>query len=267
MTTTKDMRTDLTRNLPLIIGHRGASLEAPENTLPSFQRAWEQGADGIEADFRLTADGRIVCIHDETAARTTGTNLRIAETTLQELRRLDAGLWKGEAWSGAMIPTLDEILAAMPQKSWLFIEIKCGAEIIPPLAKTLKTAGTSPERIRLLSFSAHLIAELKQLLPEWRSCWLSDYRHTLPGNRWHPSRKTVLETLLRSGADGLASANRAILDQGFVNELREQDKELHVWTVDRQADAERLCTLGVDSIMTNRPGWLRHKLTPTGHKP
>src|SRR5512140_286258 len=81
----------------LIIGHRGASRDAPENTLESFRLAWEQGADGIEADFRLTADGRIVCMHDETTGRTTGVNLNIADTALKELRRLDAGLWKGAA--------------------------------------------------------------------------------------------------------------------------------------------------------------------------
>jgi glycerophosphoryl diester phosphodiesterase len=77
----------------------------------------------------------------------------------------------------------------------------------------------------------------------------------------------VLETLRRSGADGLASANRAFLDQGLVETLRGLDKEIHVWTVDRLPDAERLCRLGVDSIMTNRPGWLRQQLTPCGERP
>ena len=255
------MLTDTPHNLPLIIGHRGASREAPENTLESFRLAWDQGADGIEADFRLTADGRIVCMHDDTTGRTTDGDLNIAGSTLKELRRLDAGLWKGTAWSGAVIPTLDDVLAAIPRGSWFFIEIKSGAEIIAPLEEVLRASGASPERIRFLSFSAPLITELKQRLPEWHACWLSDYRHTLLGNRWHPSRETVLETLLHSGADGLASANRAILDQDFVNRLRERGKELHVWTVDRPSDARRLCGLGVDSIMTNRPGWLRQQLT------
>ncbi len=141
-------------NLPLIIGHRGASREAPENTLESFRLAWDQGADGIEADFRLTADGRIVCMHDATTSRTTGVDLNIADTTLEELRRLDAGLWKGPGWSGALIPTLAEVLAAIPPGTWFFIEIKSGPEIIVPLAEVLRASGHSPERIRLLSFSA-----------------------------------------------------------------------------------------------------------------
>lgn len=246
--------------LPLIIGHRGASRDAPENTLESFRLAWEQGADGIEADFRLTADGRIVCMHDETTARTTGADLRIADTTLEELRRLDAGLWKGAAWSGAGIPTLDEVLAAVPNGSWFFIEIKSGAEIITPLERVLRGAGISPERIRLLSFNAALISELKQRLPEWRACWLYDSRITPLHNILHPSRPHILDTLLHSGADGLASANRAFLDRDLVDTLKSLGKETHVWTVDRPAVARTLRNLGVDSIMTNRPGWLRRKL-------
>lgn len=254
------MLTDNPHNLPLIIGHRGASREAPENTLESFRLAWEQGADGIEADFRLTADDRIVCMHDETSGRTTGVDLKIADTPLKELRRLDAGLWKGTAWSGAMIPALDEVLAAIPHGSWFFIEIKSGPEIIAPLERALRASKLSPERIRLLSFSASLITELKQRLPDWRTCWLCDYRHNLINNVWRPSRENVLDTLHRSGADGLASAHRAILDRGLVDTLKELGKETHVWTVDRLSAAQQLRKLGVDSIMTNRPGWLRHRL-------
>lgn len=246
--------------LPLIIGHRGASRDAPENTLESFRLAWEQGADGIEADFRLTGDGRIVCMHDATTSRTTGVDLRIADTTLKELRRLDSGLWKGAAWSGALIPTLDEVLAAVPCGTRFFIEIKSGVEIIPFLGRVLRDSGLSPEQIRLLSFSADLISGLRQRLPEWHACWLCDYRHTLLHNTWRPSRTEVIDTLRRTGAGGLASANRALLDRDFVDTLKGLGKETHIWTVDRTTAARRLCALGVDSIMTNRPGWLRRQL-------
>jgi glycerophosphoryl diester phosphodiesterase len=254
------MLTGTAHNLPLIIGHRGASREAPENTLESFRLAWDQGADGIEADFRLTADGRIVCMHDATTSRTTGVDLNIADTTLKELRRLDAGLWKGSGWSGALIPTLAEVLAAIPPGTWFFIEIKSGPEIIAPLEEVLRASGLSPERIRLLSFSAPLITELKQRLPDWHACWLCDYRYSLLNNVWHPSRTDVLDTLHRCGADGLASANRKMLDRDLVETLKGRGKEIHVWTVDRLPAAQRLCALGVNSIMTNRSGWLRRQL-------
>jgi glycerophosphoryl diester phosphodiesterase len=248
------------QKFPLIIGHRGASREAPENTLESFRLAWLHGADGIEADFRLTSDGVIVCMHDATTGRTTGEELAIAGSTAAELCRLDAGAWKGSAWTGAVIPTLDEVLAAIPHGTWFFIELKSGVEIIAPLKRALGASGISPERIRLLSFNAPLIAEITQQLPDWHACWLCDYSKSLLNTTWRPSRADILNMLLQTGACGIASADRTFLDQGLVDMLRDIDKEIHVWTVDRPANAERLCTLGVDSIMTNRPGWLRQKL-------
>ena len=259
------MPSRMLHTIPLIIGHRGASRDAPENTLESFRLAWDQGADGIEADFRLTADGEIVCIHDVTTTRTTGVDLSVAGATLKELRHLDAGLRKGAAWSGVKLPTLAEVLAVIPHKSWFFIEIKSGPEIIPRLERALRASGRSPERIRLLSFSAPLMENLTQQMPDWRSCWLCDYRLTRTNSNRLASRADVIDTLLRSGAGGLASADRAVLDPDLVEALREHGKEIHVWTVDRLPAAKRLSSLGVDSIMTNRPGWLRQKMTPDGY--
>jgi glycerophosphoryl diester phosphodiesterase len=260
------MLTDTPHTRPLIIGHRGASRDAPENTLESFRLAWDQGADGIEADFRLSADGRIVCMHDETTSRTTGVELKIADTTCAELRHLDAGLWKAPKWSGAIIPTLDEVLAALPDNSWFFIELKSGAEIIAPLEKVLRDSGVSPHRIRLLGFSAELITSIKQRLPDWHACWLCDYRHTTAHELWLPSREQVLETLQRTGADGLASADSPFLDRALAEALQKRGAELHVWTVERPTAALRLSALGADSIMTNRPGWLRHALASPGEQ-
>ena len=241
----------------LIIGHRGASREAPENTLASFRLAFEQGADGIEADFRLTRDGEIVCLHDDSTGRTAGVDLRVEESSSEDLRRLEVGGWKGERWRGERIPSLKQVLLALPAGKRLFIELKSGPEIIPYLAATLAATGVAPERIRLLAFSAELIRALKEGLPAYRACWLTDYRYR---GVWHPSRQEVLDTLRRSGADGVASRSRGILDQAFVAALRGESREIHVWTVDAAAEARRLCTLGMDSIMTDRPGWLGRSL-------
>ena len=241
----------------LIIGHRGASRDAPENTQASIELAFQQGADGVEADFRLTRDGRIVCLHDDGTARTGGAELRVADCTFEELRRLDLGLWKGERWRGQRLPLLSELLAALPAGKRLFIELKSGAEIVEPLAATLAAAGVDPARLRLLAFSPELIFALKARLPDYRACWLSDYRWR---GHWQPSPRQVLDTLRDCRADGLASRDRAILDAAFVDTLRRDSLEIHVWTVDRAASARRLVALGVDSIMTNRPGWLRRAL-------
>jgi glycerophosphoryl diester phosphodiesterase len=242
---------------PLIIGHRGASREAPENTLASFRLAFEQGADGIEADFRLTRDGEIVCLHDDSTARTGDGNLPVADSTLEELRRLDLGAWKGERWQGERLPTLGEVLAALPAGKSLFIELKSGPEIVGPLAATLAAADVEPERLRMLAFDADLIRAVKERLPGYRACWLTDYRFQ---GAWRPSRLEVLATLDACRADGLASRDRSILDEQLVRTLKEKSLEIHVWTVDAAAAAGRLCALGVDSIMTNRPGWLRRAL-------
>jgi len=241
----------------LVIGHRGASREAPENTLSSFRLAFAQGADGIEADFRLTGDGEIVCLHDDSTGRTAGVDLRVSESTGEELRRLEVGGWKGKAWSGERIPSLQDVLRALPAGKRLFIELKSGLEIIAPLSATLAAAGVEPGRIRLLAFDPELIRALKERLPEFRACWLTDYRFR---GAWRPSSQEVLDTLRSIRADGLASRSRGVLDGDFVAALRGESREIHVWTVDAVAEARRLCALGVDSIMTNRPGWIGGRL-------
>jgi glycerophosphoryl diester phosphodiesterase len=78
---------------PFIVAHRGASADAPENTLPAFELAWKQGADAIEGDFHLTRDGKIVCIHDYDTQRVSGSKRVVKDSTLDELRALDAGAW------------------------------------------------------------------------------------------------------------------------------------------------------------------------------
>jgi glycerophosphoryl diester phosphodiesterase len=245
----------------LLIGHRGSSYVAPENTLAAFRLAWAEGADGIEADFRLTGDGQIVCCHDTTTGRTAGIDLAIAGTPLARLRRLDVGAWKGADWAGERIPTLTEVIAELPAEKKLFIELKSGPEIIAPLARELAATGVSPEQIRLLAFNVQLVADLRENLPAFKACLLTDYRISLRKGFWRPSREEVLATLWRTGAAGLASRGKIILDEDFAAELRRAGMEIHIWTVDDPATARRFRQLGVDSIMTNRPGWLRHRLS------
>src|SRR6056300_610029 len=79
---------------PLIVAHRGASYDAPENTLPAFELAWKQGADAVEGDFLLTGDGKIVCFHDKDTKRLTGQKMDISKTSFADLQKLDVGKWK-----------------------------------------------------------------------------------------------------------------------------------------------------------------------------
>src|SRR5512133_799359 len=99
---------------PLVLGHRGASAEAPENTLAAFRLAMEQGADGFELDVRRCATGEVVIVHDEDLSRVAGAPLRVRDTPLAALRSFDVGAWKGEGFRGERIPLLSEVLEALP---------------------------------------------------------------------------------------------------------------------------------------------------------
>ena len=252
--------TGKTRNKSLIIAHRGASREAPENTLAAFDLAWQQGADGIEADFRLTRDGRIVCLHDATTGRTAGINMNVAKTSCADLKQLDVGRWKGARWLGERIPTLEEMLNRLPSGKSLFIELKSGPEIIKPLRRILDAGVVPAGQLRLLAFDPGLIASLKERLPGIRVCLNVDYRWNLRILDWSPSREEILATLELCGADGLSSRDISLLDEQFIAGLHQNHKEVHVWTVDSAGTAEQYQNIGIDSIMTNRPGLLRSKL-------
>ena len=241
-----------------LIAHRGASHDAPENTLAAFRLAWEAGADGVEGDFRLTGDGEIVCMHDAVTGRTAQTGIPVAGSTLARLRELDVGVWKGEKWRGEQIPTLREVIATVPPGKKLFIELKSGPEILLPLAAVLAETGLAPAQTVILAFSEEVVMQARQLLPRVRGLWITDYRMSISG--WSPAIEDVLQTLGRTGAAGLASKAHRVVDAAFVRALRDAGMELHVWAIDAPRTAARFLTLGVDSIITNRPGWLRERL-------
>jgi glycerophosphoryl diester phosphodiesterase len=250
---------------PLLIAHRGASHEAPENTLAAFRLAWEQGADGIEADFRLTKDGRVVCLHDPATGRTAGIDLAVDEASFDELQQLEVGSWKGPEWRGERIPSLEEALEQIPTGKRFFIELKSGPEIIEPLRKILAGSKVPSEQLRLLAFDSRLVFSLKELLPDIRVCLNVDYRWNLRRFSVDSCREKLRAVLKQSGADGLSSSRTlALLDAQFIAELHQSGKEVHVWTVDSTRSAAHYRSIGIDSIMTNRPGWLRSRLMSKG---
>src|SRR5512135_2857797 len=112
------------RSQPLVIAHRGSSAYAPENTLAAFRLAAEQEADAIELDVDLTRDGHVIVMHDATVDRTTDGHGRVADLTLDEIRRIDAGAWKGAAFNGERVPLLEEVFEAVGQRMLINVEIK-----------------------------------------------------------------------------------------------------------------------------------------------
>lgn len=244
-----------------VVAHRGASSEAPENTLLAFRLAWRRGADAIEGDFYLTRDGHIVTIHDKTTKRTAGVELSVAGSTFEALRKLDVGSWKDTRFRGERIPTLAEVLAIVPTGKQIFIEIKCGPEIVPRLLAVLKSSRLSPAQTVVISFDENVVSAIKRRAPDLTALWLVGYKQDKSTGRWSPSRDEVLSTLKRIGADGLDSeANQDVVNASFVKALRAAGMQFHVWTVDNPQDVRLFQQLGVDSITTNRPQLVRKAL-------
>ena len=241
----------------MIVAHRGASHDAPENTLPAFELAWKQGADAIEGDFLLTKDNQIVCIHDGSTKRLAERNMAVRGSTLKELRELDVGSWKHEKFKGTKIPTIAEVLATIPKGRKIFVEVKCGPEIIPYLVKEIGQSKLKTEQVVLICFKHEVVKAFKQAMPKNKAYWLSSFKKDKEGV-WEPSLETVLATLKDTKADGLdshkdipGSAARKIMKEGY---------EWHAWTVNDVATAKKLKALGIHSITTDRPGMIKGSL-------
>jgi glycerophosphoryl diester phosphodiesterase len=245
----------------LIIAHRGASHDAPENTLAAVKLAIEQKADGFETDYWLGAGGQILCLHDKDTERVAGRKLLITRAPFDELRALDVGSWKGPKWRGERMPTLEEVLAAAPPRMKVFLELKSGPEVVGPMAKAIAVSHVSPEEIVLISFKADAIAECKTQMPHLKALWLCGMKKKKDGTP-PPKAEEVAATIRRIKADGLdAEAVPDYFDAAYIARLRELGcREFSVWTVDAPKVAQFYAKLGAWSITTNRPGWLREQL-------
>lgn len=246
-----------TASEPFIVAHRGASHDAPENTLPAFRLAWEQGADAIEGDFHLTSDGRIICIHDIDTKRVSGVERTVKTSNFDELRGLDAGAWFDVRFKGTQLPEFSEVAATVPDQGKFYIEVKCGPEIVTPLVEEIEKAGLRDDQVVVISFNAPVIREIKRQAPRFKACWLCSFAKESPLD---PSSEEVLETLAETGADGFSSKADHRIDAAYLEPIFAKRHEYHCWTVDDPAVARRFLNLGALSITTNRPGWLRRQL-------
>ncbi len=246
-----------------IVAHRGASHDAPENTLAAFELAWQQNADAIEGDFYVTKDQQIVCIHDDTTERTAPgqKNLAVAKSTLKQLQQLDVGSWKHARYADQRIPTLEAVLETVPEGKQIFVEVKCGPEILPLLRKQVKASGLKPEQVVIICFDKEVVSRSRKLMPEYNANWLTSYKQQLLTRKWKPSQNEVLETLDQTGATGLGSKGElSVIDQEFVDSIHKAGFEFHVWTVNDVTAVRKLSDLGARSITTDRPAFIREAL-------
>ena len=227
----------------MLIAHRGASGNAPENTLAAFKKAVALGATFIETDLQLSRDARFVAIHDATVNRTTNGQGAVHEMTLAELRRLDAGSWFGSEFAGERIPTLEEIFEFSKKNDVVFyLEIKpvgsWGGE--HALIGALRESAEIPRTV-VISFDAGILLSLRNIEPTLMTGLLYD------GQIENPLDKAVA-----IGARQLA-VRGDLVTPAMLAEAQKKDLQVVCWTVNHPAHMRMLMAAGVDGIMTDYP--------------
>jgi glycerophosphoryl diester phosphodiesterase len=241
-------------NRTLNIAHRGASAAAPANTLAAFEKAIELGADGIELDVQLSADGVPVVVHDATVDATTDGSGRVAEMTLAQLKQLDAGSWFDPAFASERIPTLKEVLETMGSRLLLNIELKSTSPCDGGLEKAIVAQVRHhrlDERVFFSSFNPFSLRRIKRIAPHIPVGLL--YVPSLP----LPLYQVLLTALVPHEA---CHPGYATVDVRYVAWAQRRGYRVNVWTVDDPDEMRRLIRLGVDGIITNVPDVLRHVL-------
>jgi len=236
---------------PLIWGHRGASAEAPENTLAAFRLALQQGADGVELDAQRCASGEAVVVHDESLERTTGHAGLVTQAPWSALRSLDAGSWKGERFRGERVPLLAEALAAFPRL--VNVELKCedadDRGLTVEVVRVVREAGAA-DRVLLSSFNPLCLWRARRQAPEIARALLFEREQRWP-----------LRSALAAPALGVAALHpeHVLATPARVRRWRRRGYSVGCWTVDDPEAADRLYQSGVSGLITNRPAALRAK--------
>ncbi|MSS99876.1 MAG: glycerophosphodiester phosphodiesterase [Pedosphaera sp.] len=243
-----------------IIAHRGASHDAPENTLAAFKLGWQQRADAVELDIWLTKDGKIICLHDANTKRTTGVMKQVGESTLDQLRALDAGAWKDPKWKGEKLPTLAEVLALIPEGKRLVIEIKCGIEVLPALERDIHASGRPAAQLVIISFKRDVCVKAKKIFPQIPVLFLASFKQDKETGAWTPPPDELIRKAKSGGLDGINLGYKGPIDAAFVKKARAAGLKFYVWTVNDTEAARTLVAAGVDGITTDRPEWLREQL-------
>ena len=243
---------------PRVVAHRGASEDAPENTLPAFRRAWELGVECVELDVHVTRDGHVVVMHDATTKRIGGRDRKIADQTLAELRELDVGGWKSPAFRGEKIPTLGEVLDTIPAGRTLFVEIKSGPETIPAIAKTIRERDPRPRggKIALQGFDAKTLAAFAKAVPDAPAFWTVDppVEETDPEHPVAlPYPREIVAEAKKHGFPGLALFYQSVTNE-LLQDAAAAGLEIDVWTINEEPELMRWTRrTGIRWIETDRP--------------
>ncbi len=243
----------------IFIAHRGESLDAPENTLESINLAWERNADAVEIDIRLTGDNKIVVIHDANTKRVSGVYNKVSSQSMNELRKLNVGKYKGDYRNNVKIPSLEEVLDIVPANKKLFIEIKCGPEILNPLRIELNESGLKSNQIKLMGFNFDTIKIAGNIFKEYGILWLRIYgKNFLRYLKLNINE--IINIALKNEFEGLSFKYSKMIDHKFISLVKESGLKIYVWTVNDIETAEKLIDYGIDGIISDRPYWLKKQI-------
>jgi len=234
------------RTRPMVIAHRGFSGRYPENTLRSFREALKLPVDAVELDVRRTKDGVLVVIHDETVDRTTNGKGRVRDLTWDEIRRLDAGSWKGKEFAGERIPRLEEALELINGQKVVFLEVK-EPDTSEQVVEVLRRFDAF-SWVKLGSFHAEAIASAKKLAPEISSSLIGSARVGASDETF----ANFVKEALRCGANSV-TVNYAGLTPERVRYCHQRCIFVGTWTVNDAQLAKRMVELGVDAIASDFP--------------
>jgi glycerophosphoryl diester phosphodiesterase len=251
----------------LIIAHRGASADAPENTLAAFQKAIEEGADGIEFDVRIAKDGVPVVFHDATLKRIAGRENTVSSFTSEELQTFDVGSWfnlknpkkADEKFAAETVPIFSQLLDFLKDyKGLLYVELKGTDEEIPALAQSVcDLVGRSllSPQITIKSFQLEGIAIARKILPDIRTAAL--FEPKTPASFLF-KRGLFIDKAAESGADEL-SLHYSLATKKLVKKAKERGLLTIIWTVDRKVWVKRALNLEIRALITNNPASLLDK--------
>jgi len=254
---------------PLILGHRGASALAPENTLVAFARAMHDGANGIEFDVRLSRDQVPVVIHDASLKRTGLIERLVKDLTAAELRQVDVGRWfdsrpqtGAPSFAGELLPTLDQVFDLFWSNSGLlYVELKCSAPeaaaLAAAVARLTRRSGLA-DRTVIESFNLEALGEIKRRDPGLRTAALFEPQWSRPLASIR--RRALVETARRVAADEIA-LHHTLAGPRLVEQARLAGLEVVVWTVDDPVWLRRGVTQGIKALICNNPGLMLRHLT------
>jgi glycerophosphoryl diester phosphodiesterase len=234
----------------LVTAHRGFSGAAPENTLAAFQAAIAAGADMIEMDVHLSTDGKLVVIHDDTLNRTTNGKGNVADKTLAELQRLDAGAWFDPRFAGEKIPTLAEVLVLTRGRIALNIELKKGKDFPYTMEELADRTLDEVERAGMLdqvlfsSFDPVAIERIQARNTHLPIGLITEKPWATPEEAGGGKLSPTLNSLYKN------------LNAENVRLAHARGVRIHAWTVNTPEEMEQMITLGVDGIITNHPARL-----------